>query len=498
VLFYGVVSEHARETVELFVRREEAEAFIAEVETGCLDGCLRRADVLSLQSLRVRVGPLELRRARLKHLLRIAVGALLIAAFAGSGPPFADGTTAAGAISGQYIVVLEDGDAAAVASEHKQKYGAEVSSVYTHALKGYAAKLSPSGLAAVAADERVLYVSPDRVLEAASQTLPASVDRIDGELSSTRSGDGTGSVDVNVAVIDSGIDLDHPDLNVVGGVDCVKGVNGHGFDDDTGHGTPVAGVIAAKDNDFGVVGVAPGARLWAVKVIGNQEFTSISEIVCGVDWVTGTRTDGDSSNDIAVANMSIGGGGTDDGNCGRTVGDPLHMAICNSVAVGVPYVVAAANFGSDFQSTIPAAYDEVLTVTALRDLDGKPGGLSTGNGVCNPPDDVAASFSNFATLAADQAHTVAAPGVCVASTALGGGYLPGFGGTSFAAPHVAGIVALCRANGGCKGSPQDVTKKIRRNAADYNQANPDYGFLGDPLRPADGKYYGYLVRAALY
>jgi subtilisin len=262
--------------------------------------------------------------------------------------------------------------------------------------------------------------------------------------------------------------------------------------------TPVAGVIAAKDNDFGVVGVAPGARLWAVKVIGNQEFTSISEIVCGVDWVTGTRTDGDSSNDIAVANMSIGGGGTDDGNCGRTVGDPLHMAICNSVAVGVPYVVAAANFGSDFQSTIPAAYDEVLTVTALRDLDGKPGGLSTGNGVCNPPDDVAASFSNFATLAADQAHTVAAPGVCVASTALGGGYLPGFGGTSFAAPHVAGIVALCRANGGCKGSPQDVTKKIRRNAADYNQANPDYGFLGDPLRPADGKYYGYLVRAALY
>jgi subtilisin len=89
------------------------------------------------------------------------------------------------------------------------------------------------------------------------QILPAGIDRIDADRTSTRSGDGRGSVNINVAVLDTGIDIEHPDLNVVGGKDCTSG---SGFDDPNAHGTHVAGTIAARDDDIGVVGVVPGAR----------------------------------------------------------------------------------------------------------------------------------------------------------------------------------------------------------------------------------------------
>jgi subtilisin len=90
--------------------------------------------------------------------------------------------------------------------------------------------------------------------------LPTGINRIDGELSTTVSGNGSGSVNVDVAAIDTGIDIDHPDLNVVGGMNCSTG---RSFDDSNGHGSHVAGTIAAKDDAQGVVGVAPGARLHA-------------------------------------------------------------------------------------------------------------------------------------------------------------------------------------------------------------------------------------------
>src|SRR5439155_11258788 len=108
----------------------------------------------------------------------------------------------------------------------------------------------------------VSFISLDGEVAAAArgtQTLPTGIDRIDGDRSSTRSGDGRGNVNVNVAVLDTGIALDHPDLGVAGGANCSSG---HSFDDPVGHGTHVAGTIAALDNAFGVVGVAPGARLW--------------------------------------------------------------------------------------------------------------------------------------------------------------------------------------------------------------------------------------------
>jgi subtilisin len=464
-------------------------------------------------------------------LRRLIAATLAVAGLIALSLIFAAAVSAA-AIPGQYIVVLKDGvSEPATAADHAKK-GAEVSQHYRHALNGYAARLSDSQLAAVRADQRVAFVQPDEMVHATGvpclnrgtllnddpspQCLAWDVDRIDGELSSTKSGDGRGSVNVNVAVVDTGIDLEHPDLNVAGGVDCTG--KGLGFDDQDGHGTHVAGTIAAKDDGIGVAGVAPGAPLWAVRVLGKNGAGSTSTIVCGIDFVTGTRFDGDPSNDIRVANMSLGGKGADDGSCGLTNKDATHVAICSSVRAGVTYAVAAGNGSADLATHVPSAYDEVLAATAMSDFDGQPGGIATvGPSTAGDPcphapfedDDAAASFSNFATLASDRAHTVAAPGVCVLSTYPVGAFAncPDRGcyaleaGTSMASPHVAGTVALCIAFGPCAGlTPQQIVQKIVADAAAYNTArrNSGYGFQGDPLRPISGKYYGYLIRAGLY
>jgi subtilisin len=412
----------------------------------------------------------------------LALGAVL-------GAPASGGPTA-----GRYIVVLQkSAPLNGVLAQHESLAGVEVEHTYSHALNGYAAELSPQALAAVLSDSRVAFVSPDRVVKATAQTLPTGIDRIDGDLSSTRSGDGTGSVGVNVAVVDTGIDGTHPDLNVVGGRGCAPGV---GTTDGNGHGSHVSGTIAAKDDANGVVGVAPGARLYAVKVLNDAGVGLTSDIVCGIDWVTSTRTDLDPTNNIAVANMSIGGGGSDDGNCGRSNGDAEHLAICNSTAAGVTYVVAAGNDGVDYRSTTPASYDEVLTVTAVADFNGRSGGGAAST--CRTDvDDQYASFSNFATLAADQNHTIAAPGVCIYSTYMFGMY-DTLSGTSMASPHMTGTVALCIATGACTGTPSQIIAKMRSDAQAYNQANPGYGFTGDPGHAVGGRYYGYLTRAGAY
>jgi len=430
---------------------------------------------------------------------------------------------AAYAQTSKYIVVLENGtNVDAVVQEHIAQYGADVSDRYYYALRGYAAKLTAEAVADIRADGRVLFVSENRTIEAGSLCDPeavqcpvSGVDRIDADLSSTAAGDGAGAVDVNVAVLDTGIDVTHPDLNVVGGVSCQESA---GIDDKNGHGTHVAGIIGAKDNGFGVVGVAPGTRLWAVRVLnqgarsgpqGNAE-GGLEEVVCGVDWVTSTRMDFDPTNDIAVANMSLGGPGADDGNCGLTNGDPFHFAICNSVDAGVLYVVAAMNEGSDLRNTIAASYDEVLTATAMWDSDGKPGGLNESpefpdrfSTFCANRDDTYVLFINFAVLPADRARVLAAPGVCILSTLQGGKY-GYFSGTSMATPHVSGTAALCIAAGACSGPPEAIRQTLLDDAEDFNLLDPGYGFLGDPLHPLDpthpysGNYVGFLVNASLY
>ena len=127
---------------------------------------------------------------------------------------------------------------------------------------------------------------------------------------------------VNVAVLDTGIDSSHPDLEVAGGVNCTNDKL-DATSDPAGHGTSVAGIIGALQNGVGIVGVAPDARLWSVRVLKKNGTGSISGVICGLDWVTATRTDADPTNDIAVANLSLTAKGTDDGACGSSTRTPF-------------------------------------------------------------------------------------------------------------------------------------------------------------------------------
>jgi subtilisin family serine protease len=276
----------------------------------------------------------------------------------------------------------------------------------------------------------VLLVQRDQEVSVAAQTLPTGIDRIDAEQSATARINGVDErVNVDVAVIDTGIDLDHPDLNVytAGAKNCSTGSSA---DDGNGHGTHVAGTIAALDNAAGVVGVAPGARVWPVRVLNNSGSGSFSAIICGIDYVTAHASE------IEVANMSLGGSGSDSA-CGSNT-DAMHEAICRSVAAGVTYVVAAGNSAANSSTFVPAAYDQVITVSALADFNGAPGGGAAAT--CRS--DVDDTFADFSNYGADV--DVIAPGVCILSTWKGAAYNT-ISGTSMASPHVAGAAALYKA-----------------------------------------------------
>jgi len=376
---------------------------------------------------------------------------------------------ARGAPPGRYIVVLKDSVAspASVAHTHAKAQHAQVGFVYSAAIKGYSATLSSAAVGALRTDPSVAAVLPDREVHLAAQTLPTGINRVDGELSSTVSGNGSGSVNVDIAIIDTGIDTNHPDLNVVGGVAC----NGAGYEDRNGHGTHVAGIAAARDNGAGVVGVAPGARLWAVRVLSASGSGSWSNVICGVDWVT--RNVGR----IEVANMSLGGSGSEPSGAGCATGDALHDAICRSVAAGVTYAVAAGNAAVNARGAVPAAYDEVITVSALADFNGRSGGGAAAT--CrSDTDDTFANFSNFGSDV-----DLIAPGVCISSTYSGDGYRT-LSGTSMASPHVAGAAALYKSTHPTA-SPSQV-KSALRSAANLNWNNvDDHDRVKEPLLNVD-------------
>ncbi len=406
----------------------------------------------------------------------------------------------------RYIVVYKPsvGDTRGKTERLERARGFKATRRYERALEGFAATLSPAQVEALGDDPEVAFVSPDRPVQAqrlvpvaVNDTPPLGVRRIEASTEDTTREAST----ANVAVIDTGIDLDHPDLNAVDGVNCV----GSGpAEDENGHGTHVAGTVAARNNGAGVTGVAPGTPVYAAKVLDALGNGSFSQIICAIDWVTATRTDADPGNDITVANMSLSGQSSPVGSCGSTT-DALHRAICASTAAGVTYVVAAGNSGWDFDyessPEVPAAYPEVLTVAAVADSDGRPGGLG-GAPACDrsQSDDTYASFSNYAATSAGASHLVAAPGACVASTWLEGSYATS-SGTSMASPHVAGVVALCLGEAGASGpctalTPPQIRQRIQADAETRTATTSGYGFTGDPLRPVSGRSYGYLSWAA--
>jgi len=401
------------------------------------------------------------RTTLLRRLVSAALAALLANAVVPSG--FVNGADE----PKTYIVVFRPGVApGAKTDDVERRIGFASDFRYGSALHGFAARLNLAQLSRLRADPDVAFVSADRILRAigtvpikAGDTAPPGVQRIGAATPTSVREAST----VNVAVIDSGVDLSHPDLNAVNGKNCIGTGQAR---DDNGHGTHVAGTIAARNNGSGVVGVAPATKIYAVKVINAQGSGTDAQVICGIDWVTANAA----ALGIKVANMSLGGPGTDDGNCGNSIGDALHRAICNSVAAGVTYVVAAGNSSEDFAADVPANYNEVLTVTAMADFNGLPGGggsASCADGYFEE-DDSAAGFSNFTTDgSADAAHTIAGPGVCIQSTWPGNRYQT-ISGTSMATPHVAGVVALCfgekGAAGPCTGlTPAQVITKMRES-----------------------------------
>jgi subtilisin len=385
----------------------------------------------------------------MRHMLSlVTVGALVLALLSGAaivgvahaGAGSVDSVPGAPVVAGSYLVVLDDSRPGAVAQEHARRHGAEVERIYRFALQGYAARMTDRAAAAIANDPRVVRVEPETLESIQTQSLPTGVDRIEADLNPTITTDGTGTaVGIPIAIIDTGI-ADHADLNVAGRVDCTVTSGGSPFNrtyscvagggDANGHGTHVAGTVAAKDNDIGVVGVAPGAPLWAVKVCPTSSCPS-GAIIAGIDWVAGqkqTANSGSGGVDFAAANFSISS--ADSNNSCTKPANATHQAICGLVHEGVVFAMAA---GNDGREKIP--YPIALSVSAIADFDGLGGGA--GSPTCRTDeDDTLANFSNYG-----EKVRIAAPGVCIHSTWNNGGYNT-ISGTSMATPHVTGAVAL--------------------------------------------------------
>lgn len=399
----------------------------------------------------------------------------------------------------QYIVTFRTdvADAAGYAAGLAQQNQIEIRHTFSSAVKGFAATMSSSAAQMLVSDPNIASVEPDLYVYAFDQVLPFGVDRVDSDLNDIANIDGVDELlDVDIAIIDTGIDLDHPDLNVVFDQNFCKSLfctfvkSGN---DDNGHGSHVAGITAARDNDMGVVGVAPGARLWALKALDFIGSGSLSDVIKAIDFVT------EHADEIEVVNMSLGAPGRS---------DALRAAIQSSVAAGVVYVVAAGNsaqdvygqdgvFGTD-DDFIPAAYPEVATVSAMGDTDGAPGGTGPVTSR-NSGDDTFADFTNFSSNVIPEnpvsspgaAIDVAAPGVDVLSTWNDGG-LRSISGTSMASPHVAGAAALEVLT---RGRPTDAAgvAAVRQSLIDQAQAQVDWN-PADTFDP-DGNLEG-LVNVA--
>lgn len=400
---------------------------------------------------------------RTRVLLGAALAVLLLVVlgpFSGDQPEAVAGDV----IPGHYIVVLRESvDASAFAAGH----GLRPDVTYGHALNGFAASLSPAAVARLQSDPSVMSVEPDRIVSITDQTIPTGVDRIDGEENATAAIDGVDAnsgvgLDIDIAIIDTGIDSDHPDLRVAGGADFSRNAfqcKSKSFEDGHGHGSHVGGTAAARDNGIGVVGVAPGARLWAVKVLSDSGSGYTSCVIKGVDWVTANAAT------IEVANMSLGGGNS----------SSLCNAIAKSAAKGVVYAVAAGNSATNAQNTSPANCADVLSTSAIADFNGKGGGGAAAT--CRSDvDDTFADFSNFGAVV-----DIAAPGVCVLSTYKNGGYAT-FSGTSMASPHVAGAVALYMLANNVNPVDAAGAAAVRNGliAAGKAQSDANCGFSGDP------------------
>ncbi|RZW53937.1 MAG: S8 family peptidase, partial [Flavobacteriaceae bacterium] len=281
--------------------------------------------------------------------------------------------------------------------------------VYGHALNGFAAQLSEAQVNALRNDKRIKSVEEDLTISISPyKGKPGGGgggnDPEEVPYGTTRVGGG-GATSSHVAwVIDSGIDQDHPDLNVdtSNSISFLSGSpSNQSPNDQNGHGTHVAGTIGAIDNEIGTVGVSPGNLVVAVRVLDRRGSGSTSGVIAGVNYVAANGSNGD------VANMSLGGG----------VSTSLDNAVINASA-NVTFVLAAGNESDDANNHSPARANgpNIYTISAMNSSDNW------------------ASFSNYG-----DSVDYCAPGVAVKSAWKNGGYNT-ISGTSMAAPHAAGVL----------------------------------------------------------
>ncbi|MDW7774762.1 MAG: S8 family peptidase [Methanosarcinales archaeon] len=251
---------------------------------------------------------------------------------------------------------------------------------------------------------------------------------------------------VKIAIIDTGISNKHPDLTVSGGINLVGTSTSKKWNDDNGHGTHVAGIIGARNNSIGVLGVAPGAELYAVKVLDQFGGGSISDVVEGIEWAV--------QNDMDIISMSLGT---------TEYSQALNDSSTSAYHAGILLVASAGNNGDGNPNTndvmYPARFESVIAISAIDQ------------------NNMAVSWS------ADGSEVeLAAPGVGIYSTWLDGGYRS-MSGTSIAAPFVSGVAALMLQNNG-GASPDEVRAAMADGAVDLGVPGRDnvYGFIRDRLR----------------
>ena len=331
----------------------------------------------------------------------------------------------------------------------ERRYGLRAQAAFGQVFKGMSVRLTPAQLAQLQRDPSVAAIEAEQVFSTgarptkggggdtstSTQSIPWGITKTGATLSYTLAGNGAGSVSgVRTYVIDTGIDTRNTDLSYAG---LVNFVGDRKNTDCNGHGTHVAGTMTARDNTAAVVGVAPGASTYGVKVLGCDGSGTTTSVIKGIDWVA--------ANAIrpAVANMSLGGGAS----------QLLDDAVRAAAARGIVFTIAAGNSAANACNTSPARIGG----------GGTPGVLVVG---ATDSKDLEASFSNYGTCV-----DLWAPGVAIDSLKVGGGVLS-LSGTSMAAPHVGGAAALYL--GRYPAASHDaVTQILRQMAVSTGTASKD-------------------------